>query len=292
MYNLNQKTILRETTIKGIGLHSGEFVELKLKPARPNTGIVFVKNKNFIPANINYAKSFKFSTTIEKNGEKIQTIEHLMCALYLLGIDNILIEINGDEVPILDGSAMQFIKAIKSAGIKIYPEEKLYAVIEKPITVEEGDKYIYANPSEEPVFTFEVKYNNKIIGNKKFSFNMFKDNILEVAQARTYCFLEEVEFLKNLGLAKGGSLENAVVFKEETILNPEGLRYEDEPVRHKLLDLIGDIYLLGYPVIGNIYSFKGGHALNAKLVKKLIEENAFSLRKASEIAVKESFKVA
>jgi len=292
MFYLNQRTISRETTINGIGLHSGDFVSLTLKPAKANSGIVFIKNGVKIPAYITYAKSFEFSTTIEDLGEKVQTIEHLMASLYFLGIDNLIIEINGDEVPILDGSANEFINLIKKAGIKTLREEKVYAVLEKDIYVYDGDKFIEAFVSDEPIFSFEAKYNNQIIGNKKFTFNQFKDNYNLVSPARTYCFYEEVEALRNLGLAKGGSLENAVVFKEETVLNPEGLRFDDEPVRHKLLDLIGDLYLLGYPLIGNIYSFKGGHALNAKFVRKLIEEKAFSLKKASEISLKKNVKVA
>ena len=292
MFYTNQRTISRKTTIKGIGLHSGDFVKLTLKPSEANTGIVFIKNNIEIPAYIDYAKSFDFSTTIENKGEKVQTIEHLMASLYFLGIDNIIIEIDGNEVPILDGSADVFIKEIKKAGIKTLKEEKIYAVLEKDVYVEDKDKYIKATVSDEPIFTFEAKYNNQIIGNKTFSFNSFKESYKKVSPARTYCFFEEVQMLKKLGLAKGGSLENAVVFKEESVLNPEGLRFDDEPVRHKLLDLIGDLYLLGYPIIGDIYSFKGGHALNAKFVKKLIEENAFSLKKASEILSSKSVKVA
>lgn len=292
MFYLNQRTIYKKTSINGIGLHSGDFVSITLKPAKANSGIIFIKNGVKIPAHINYAKGFEFSTTIENQGEKVQTIEHIMASLYLLGIDNLIIEINGDEVPILDGSASEFINLIKKVGIKTLNEEKVYAILEKDIYVEDKDKFIEAFVSDEPIFTFEAKYNNQIIGNKRFTFNQFKDNYNLVSPARTYCFYEEVEFLKSLGLAKGGSLENAVVFKEETVLNPEGLRFDNEPVRHKLLDLIGDLYLLGYPLIGNIHSFKGGHALNAKFVRKLIEEKAFSLKKANEISLRKNIKVA
>jgi len=288
--NFYQKTINKEVKIKGIGLHSGEFTSLKLIPAKENEGINFIKNGKVIPAKIEYAKGFDFSTTIEREGEKVQTIEHLMAALYLLGIDNIYIEIKGNEVPILDGSSKEFIENISKTGIKTLKAEKIYAVLNKEIIVENGDKYIHGIPSEEAVFRYKAKYNNSIIGNREFTYKS-SDDLYEISNARTYCFFEEVEFLRQNGLAKGGSLENAVVFKEEEVLNPEGLRFEDEPVRHKVLDLIGDLYLLGYPMIADITSFKGGHALNAMFLKKALQENSFDYIPASEL-LKVNVKVA
>jgi UDP-3-O-[3-hydroxymyristoyl] N-acetylglucosamine deacetylase len=282
-----QRTIKKEAEIKGIGLHTGEETSIKLIPAKENEGINFIKNGKIIPARIEYAKRFDYSTSLSKDGEIINTIEHLLAALYFTGIDNIYIELNGSEIPILDGSAYPFVKAIKEAGIKSFTEEKIYAVINKEIIVKEDDKYIEGKPYDNFKATYHAVYNNSVIGNKKFTYiPTNKDSFLNVYKARTYCFFEEVEYLKKLGLAKGGSLENAVVFKDNRILNPEGLRFEDEPVRHKLLDLIGDLYLLGNPLIGEIYSYKGGHKLNAEFVRKLKEEDAITYKYASEILEK------
>jgi len=279
-----QRSVKRSVVIEGIGLHTGNKTKIKLIPAKENTGIIFIKDGVEIPANIDYAKRFDFSTTLVKDGKVINTVEHLLSALYLTGIDNIYIEIIGDEIPILDGSAHLFIKHIKFAGIKSLKEEKIYAVLKEEVLVKENDKYIYGKPSNETVFTYHADYNNSIIGNKKFTYKPNeKEGFNSVANARTYCFIEEVNYLKNLGLAKGGSLENAVVFDGDKVLNPDGLRYEDEPVRHKVLDLIGDLYLLGYPLWAEVYSFKGGHRLNAEFVRKIKESKAVELLYASEI---------
>ncbi|SNZ03357.1 UDP-3-O-[3-hydroxymyristoyl] N-acetylglucosamine deacetylase [Persephonella hydrogeniphila] len=283
MFCINQRTIKREVEIQGIGLHSGQPVRLKLIPSQADEGIHFVRNGTVIPANIEYAKGFDFSTTLIKDGVAVRTVEHLLAALYFTGIDNITIEIDAEEVPILDGSAVQFIEAIKDAGIDIMKAEKIYAVLNKEVTVKDDDKYITGKPSNSFSATYHAYYNNRIIGNKKYTYSNLKSDYENVAMARTYCFLEEVELLQQMGLAKGGSLNNAVVFTEDSVLNPEGLRFEDEPVKHKVLDLIGDLYLLGFPVIGDIYSFKGGHKLNAEFVKKLLEEKAFDLKYSTEL---------
>jgi len=279
-----QRTIKNELEIKGIGLHTGEKTSIKLIPAKENEGINFIKNGVIIPAKIEYAKKFDYSTSLSKDGETVNTVEHLMAALYFTGIDNIYIELKGNEIPILDGSAYPFVKAIKKAGIKSLSEEKIYSVITREIEVRENDKYIKGIPSDIFKVTYHAVYNNEIIGNRKFTYiSTEKDSFINVYKARTYCFFEEVEYLKKMGLAKGGSLENAVVFKDNQILNPEGLRFEDEPVRHKVLDLIGDLYLLGNPLIGEVYSYKGGHKLNAEFVRKLKEEDVLSYKYASEI---------
>ena len=278
-----QRTIKNEVVMKGIGLHSGEPVTLRLIPAESHEGIKFIKNGVYIPAHVENASGFDFSTTLEKEGQVVRTVEHLMAALYFTGIDNIYIEVQGEEIPILDGSAIEFIKYIKSAGIKILPEEKLFAVLKKEVTVKDKDKFIKGIPSEEFSATYHAQYNNSIIGNKKYTFSPSKELYENVAMARTYCFLEEVEMLQKMGLAKGGSLENAVVFDKDDVLNPEGLRFEDEPVKHKVLDLIGDLYLLGFPLIADVYSFKGGHRLNAQFVKKLIDEEAVEIKYFSEL---------
>ena len=285
-----QRSIKKEIVIEGIGLHTGKKSKLKLIPAKENTGIVFIKNGIEIPAKVEFAKRFDFSTSLEKDGLIINTVEHLLSALYFTGIDNLYIEVEGDEIPILDGSSHKFIEYIKGAGIQSLKEEKIYAVLNREVIVKKDDKYIYGRPSDKVIFTYRAIYQNKIIGDKEFSYiPTERDSFNTVSKARTYCFIEEVEYLKKLGLAKGGSLENAVVFDGEKVLNPEGLRYEDEPVRHKLLDLIGDLYLLGLPLWAEVYSYKGGHKLNAEFVKKLKEEKAFDLYYASEILDKSRF---
>ena len=279
-----QRSIKKEVKIKGVGLHTGENTEIKLIPAKENTGIVFIKDGEKLPAKVEYAKKFDFSTSLEKNGKVINTIEHLLAALYFTGIDNLYIEIKGNEIPILDGSSHLFIEYIKNAGIQSLKEEKIYAVLNKEVYVKDGDKYIFGKPSNEIIFTYHAVYKNKVIGERKFSYIPTKrESFNSVSKARTYCFIEEVEYLKELGLAKGGSLYNAVVFDGDKVLNPEGLRYKDEPVRHKLLDLIGDLYLLGFPLWANVYSYKGGHKLNAEFVRKIKDEKVFDLYYASEI---------
>jgi len=279
-----QRTIKKPITIEGIGLHSGDNVKIKLFPANKNEGINFIKNNVVIPAKIDYAHSFEYSTTLCKDGVSVRTIEHLMAALYFTGIDNIYIELIGEELPILDGSSKGFVEKIKEAGIKTLNEEKLYAVLEEPVKVEIEDKFIMAKPSNEIKITYQANYNNDIIGNKNFTYIPYEKESYEgVYTARTYCFLEEVEYLKKNGLAKGGSLENAVVLHNNQVINEEGLRFEDEPVRHKVLDLIGDLYLLGYPLVAEVYSFKGGHRLNAMFVKTLIENSLFTIKSSSEV---------
>jgi len=289
MFCVKQRTVKKEIEIKGIGLHSGQPVRMKLLPASSYEGVNFVREGTVIPANITYANGFDFSTTLSKDGKEVRTVEHLLGALYFTGIDNLYIEIDGEEVPILDGSAIQFIQKIKEAGIKTLQEEKIYAVLTQEITVKEEDKFIYGRPSEVFTATYHARYNNQIIGDRKYTYSCLKEDFENVAMARTYCFLEEVELLQKMGLARGGSLENAVVFEGDTVLNPGGLRFEDEPVKHKVLDLIGDLYLLGYPLIGSVYSFKGGHRLNASFVKELINKEAFELKYASQIG-REGFK--
>ena len=285
-----QRSIKKEIVIEGIGLHTGENTKIKLIPAKENTGIIFIKDGVEIPSKVEFAKRFDFSTSLEKDGKVINTVEHILSALYFTGIDNLYIEVEGTEIPILDGSSHRFIEYIKKAGIKSLNEEKIYAVLNKEIKVEDGDRYIVGKPSDKVIFTYRAVYQNKIIGDKEFSYiPTERESFNTVSKARTYCFIEEVEYLKKLGLAKGGSLENAVVFDGEKVLNPEGLRYEDEPVRHKLLDLIGDLYLLGFPLWGKVYSYKGGHRLNAEFVKNIKNENAFDLYYASEILDKNRF---
>ncbi len=279
-----QRTIKRPTVIEGIGLHTGKKVRLKLYPAKKNEGINFIRKNTLIPAKIDYAHSFDYSTSLMKDNISVKTVEHLMAALYFTGIDNIFIEIDEEELPILDGSSKEFVEAIKKSGIQTLNEEKFYAVLDNPVYVSIDDKFIEGKPSKTPKFSYQTDYSNSIIGKKIFTYIPYEKKSYEgLFSARTYCFLEEVEYLRSVGLAKGGSLKNAVVFHNDNVLNEEGLRFEDEPVRHKVLDLVGDLYLLGYPLIGEIFSFKGGHRLNAKFVKTLINSDAISIKSASEV---------
>lgn len=279
-----QRTIKNPVKIEGIGLHSGEKSRVYLIPAKENEGIKFVVGSTVIPAHIDFAHSFDYSTTLHRDGKVIRTVEHLMAALYFTAIDNVIIEVEGEEIPILDGSSRGFVENIRKAGIVSLKEEKKYAVIEESVEIISDEKFIKVKPASIFKAIYQADYNNTIIGNRKFEYTPeSKDSFDGIYSARTYCFLEEVEFLRSKGLAKGGSLENAVVFDKERVLNEEGLRFEDEPIRHKTLDLIGDLYLLGYPIIGEVFSYKGGHRLNAELVRSLISQNAFSLRLASEV---------
>ncbi len=282
--NRYQRTIKKEVKISGIGLHSGKNVNLKLIPAEANTGIVFIRNGVSIPAHVDYANGFDFSTSLYKDGQWVKTIEHLMAALFFLDIDNLFIEIDNEEVPILDGSAKVFIEEIKRAGIKDLQEEKIFAVLTKEVKTTYEDRFILGKPSLQFKATYHADYKNSIIGNKKASYIHNNRFVSEIPNARTYCFLEEVEFLRSKGLAQGGSLENAVVIHDNKVINPEGFRFEDEPVKHKVLDLIGDLYLIGHPLLGEFYSFKGGHRLNAAFVKDLISQEAVEILPVSEIS--------
>lgn len=279
-----QRTIKSPVYIKGIGLHSGKEVEIKLLPANENEGINFIKDNVVVPAKIDFAHSFDYSTALFKDGINIKTVEHLMAALYFTGIDNIFIEINEEELPILDGSSKEYVEKIKEAGINSLKEEKFYAVLEETVNVELEDKFIKAKPSVNTKITYKANYNNQVIRDREYTYiAKNKDSYKGVYIARTYCFLDEVEYLRKNGLAKGGSLKNAVVLHNDKVINAEGLRFEDEPVRHKVLDLIGDLYLLGYPLIAEIFSFKGGHRLNGMFVKTLVNNSLFSIKTASEI---------
>ncbi|NPA53186.1 MAG: UDP-3-O-[3-hydroxymyristoyl] N-acetylglucosamine deacetylase [Aquificae bacterium] len=290
MFSKYQKTIEKDILIKGIGLHSGLPVNMHLLPAEENTGIIFIKNGISIPAHIDFANSFEFSTSLYKDGQWVKTIEHLLAALFFLEIDNLYILLDNEEIPILDGSAGVFIEKIQNAGIKTLNEEKYIAVLTKEVIFKEDKKYIKGIPSADFKVVYQADYNNNIIGNKKAEYiHSQKEKFKEIFFARTYCFLEEIEFLRKKGLAKGGSLENAVVIHNDSVLNPEGFRIENEPVKHKVLDFIGDLYLLGYPILGEFFSFKGGHKLNASFLKKMILEEAFELKQISEIKENKPF---
>ena len=286
---LNQKTINKDLTFKGIGLHSGLAVTMNVKPAAPNSGIIFkridLKENNIIIPNIFNVSSAVFCTTISnKDGASVSTIEHLMGALYGLGIDNALIEIDNQEVPILDGSAKLFVEAISKIGIKNSDVPIKIIKIESKVEFIDGNKTISIEPSKISLdIDFELKYENEIIGTQRNLVKVFESDLSDIYNSRTFCLFEDIEKLKKMGLAKGGNLDNAIVVKNDEILNENGLRNEKEFVNHKILDCMGDLYLAGYKIIGKIVCSQGGHKLTNQLLRKVFQNNEnFSLVEITE----------
>ena len=286
---LNQKTIKSSIEFNGVGLHSGKNVQIKLIPAKPNTGVVFkridIKKNNFVVPGIFNVSSAIFCTKISNDsGVSVSTIEHLMAALYGMGIDNVLVEINNEEVPILDGSAKNFVEEIKKTGVKESNTPIKIIKIEKKIEFQDGEKFISIEPSKVSLeVDFELKYENLLIGNQRNSINVYEEDLTDLYNSRTFCLYEDIEKLKEMNLAKGGSLENAVVVKGERVLNKEGLRNKKEFVNHKILDFIGDIYLSGYKVIAKIKCKQGGHKLTNQLLRRVFEDNSnFSIIEIKE----------
>ncbi len=277
---LNQKTINNKITFDGIGLHTGQKVKLDLLPSAPNTGITFKRtdlNKNniIIPRFNNVVDTTLCTTLSNDYGVKVSTIEHLMGALYGLGIDNLIVEVNSQELPILDGSAKKFVKEILKVGVKSSDAPIKLIKINKKVQYNEGTKSISLNTSKvSSEIDFEINYENKIIGTQRNKINVFSDNLETVFESRTFCLYEDVEKLKKAGLAKGGSLENALVVEENKIINSEGLRNPKEFVNHKILDCMGDLYLSGYRIVGSLITSEGGHGLTNKILKKLFLDNS------------------
>ncbi len=286
---LNQKTIIENISFKGVGLHSGLDVNLTIKPAEPNTGLVFkrtdLKENNIIIPNIFNVSSAVFCTTISNNdGASVSTIEHLLAALYGLGVDNALIEIDNQEVPILDGSAKLFVEAIIKSGIKSSNAPIKIIKIEKKIVFNDGRKSISIEPSKISLdIDFELKYENALIGTQRNSVKVFESDLTDIYNSRTFCLFEDVKKLKAMGLAKGGNLDNAIVVKDNEVLNENGLRNEKEFVNHKILDCIGDLCLTGYKMIGKVICSQGGHKLTNDLLRKVFEnQENFSLVEIKE----------
>ena len=256
-------------------MHSGLDVNVCIKPAEPNLGIVFkridLKEHNFVYPNFMNVTNTSLNTTIENEfGVKVSTIEHLMGALFGLGIDNALIEIDNEEVPILDGSAKGFIEKITSKGFKTTEEPIKIIKINKEISYSEGERFISIKPSTLSLdIDFELKYNNPVIGNQQNKIKVFEDDLSDIYNSRTFCLFEDIDLIKKNGLAKGGSLENAIVVKDKEVLNPEGLRNKKEFVNHKILDCIGDLYTSGYRIIASIKCSQGGHYLTNQLLRKV-----------------------
>ena len=277
MSNLNQKTVKNIINFSGVGLHSGIVANVSIKPSNPNTGLVFkrvdIKTNNLVYPNFSNVSNTSLNTTISNDhGVNVSTIEHLMGALFCLGIDNALIEIDSEEVPILDGSAKNFIELINSVGLKKSDEPIKIIKINKKVEFKNGDKFISIEPSKLSLdIDFQLKYQNQIIGNQRNKINVYEDDLQEIFNSRTFCLYEDIEVIKKNGLAKGGSLENAIVVKDQDILNPEGLRNSKEFVNHKILDCIGDLFTSGYRMIASINCSQGGHFMTNSLLRKVFE---------------------
>ena len=289
MSYLNQKTIKNSVSLSGIGLHSGQAVDICIKPSGPNTGIIFkridLKNNNLIYPNFSNVSNTFLNTTISNEfGIKVSTIEHLMGALFGLGIDNAIIEINNEEVPILDGSAKEFVEKIIESGLENSNAPIKIIKINKKVEFKDGSRFISIEPSKLSLdINFELKYKNSVIGNQKNQINVYEDDLSDIFKSRTFCLYEDVEKIKKNGFAKGGSLDNAIVVKDNEILNKKGLRNSIEFVNHKILDCIGDLYTSGYRMIASVNCSQGGHYLTNQLLRKVFENKEnFSLIEIQE----------
>ena len=277
---LNQKTINNKITFCGIGLHTGKEVELNLLPSNPNTGIIFKRvdllKNNIVTPNYKNVTDTTLCTTISNDyGVKVSTIEHLMGALYGLGIDNLIVELNSQELPILDGSAKIFVESILLSGIKVSSTPIKLIKINKNVSYTEGNKSISFGTSKiASEIDFEINYNNQFIGVQRNKINIFNDDLKNIFESRTFCLFEDIEKLKQAGFAKGGSLENAIVVGENKVLNNEGLRNPKEFVNHKILDCMGDLYLSGYRIVGSLKTSQGGHGLTNKILRKLFSDKS------------------
>jgi len=272
-----QRTIKNTVACTGIGLHSGQLVRLSIKSAPLDHGIVFERldfpGRPRLKAEADMINSSDHATTLGTNGVRVGTVEHLLAAFYGLGIDNALVEIAGDEVPIMDGSSAPFVFLLKSAGVRAQPRSKKFLVVKKRVEVHQGDRMIEVLPSNSLRISSTIDFAHPLIEKQNYQFRFsVADFEREVSRARTFGFLHEVEYLKKRGLARGGSLNNAIVVGRFRVLNEDGLRFPDEFVRHKILDQLGDIAMLGGPLLGHIRAHKSGHELNHQLVHRLLND--------------------
>jgi len=276
-----QKTLEEPIEFTGVGLHSGVNVNLCLNPAEVNSGIKFRRtdidnNKNIIEANFKNVISPVLCTKIKNShGITVSTIEHLMAAFYLEGIDNVLVELDGPEVPIMDGSAFDFVHAIKSFGTKDQEYSKKFIKVLKKIEVKDGSKSISIEPlAKDLIIDFEIVYKNPLIRTRRKEFKLSKADLNPISDSRTFCLYEDIDAIRNQGLAQGGSLQNAIVVKDNKILNDDGLRYRDEFINHKILDCIGDLMLSGHRIFGHIKTSQGGHLLTNTLLKEFLSDKS------------------
>tara|TARA_B100000683_G_C12465530_1_gene545828 strand:+ start:101 stop:1021 length:921 start_codon:yes stop_codon:yes gene_type:complete len=286
---LNQKTIKEAVKFSGVSLHSGKISNVCLKPSDPNSGIIFkridLNSNNLVFPNFSNVSSTFLNTTISNEyGVKVSTIEHLMGALFGLGIDNVLVEIDNEEVPILDGSAKEFIKKIIDVGLSVSEAPIKIIKINKKISFKDGERFISIEPSKLSLdIDFELKFNNPIIKNQRNKINVYEDDLTDVFNSRTFCLFEDIEKIKKNGFAKGGSLENAIVVKNNEILNKDGLRNLKEFVNHKILDCIGDLYTSGYRIVGSVICSQGGHYLTNQLLRTVFDnKDNFSIIEIQE----------
>jgi UDP-3-O-[3-hydroxymyristoyl] N-acetylglucosamine deacetylase len=270
-----QCTIAHPIQISGIGLHSGQPINMTLRPADAGTGIVFHRSEGertvAIEAISRNVVDTRLATVLGKNNLSVSTVEHLLAALAALGIDNLNVDIDGPEVPIMDGSAAPFVERLQQAGLRSLPRSRKYLAIRKPVTLVDGEKRVTLIPSRFFRITYDIAFDHPSISLQHRTVKVVPETFQkDIAAARTFGFLQEVEYLKANGLARGGSMENAIVIGDKNILNPEGLRFQDEFVRHKILDAVGDFSLLGYPLLGHIKAFKAGHEINHMMVEKVL----------------------
>ena len=287
---LKQNTIKRSITFEVIGLHSGQRVKIKVLPSKPNTGIIFVRTdvkvgQNIVIPDVYNVSSAILCTTISNEfGTKVSTIEHLMGALFCLGIDNAIIEIDNEEVPILDGSGKIFVREILQTGVEISNQPIKVIKINNKVSLKDNEKFISIEPSKINLeIDFEIKYQNTLIGTQRNKVMVYDDDLTDIYNSRTFCLFEDIEKLRTNNLAKGGSLDNAIVVKDNEILNKEKMRNKLEFVNHKILDCIGDLYLSGYKIIGKVYCTQGGHKLTNDLLRKVYSDKKnYSIIEISE----------
>tara|TARA_B100000767_G_scaffold271581_1_gene297499 strand:- start:4659 stop:5591 length:933 start_codon:yes stop_codon:yes gene_type:complete len=282
MQEIYQKTICNPVSFEGIGLHSGKKSKITIMPGESDQGIKFkrvdLKQNNLILANYKNVSSAKLCTTLEnKHGVKVSTVEHLLAALYIAGIDNVTVEMDNEEVPIMDGSAKDFLDILKNIEIKTLTKKRKYLKILEKLELIDGERKISIEPTESSFeVDFQLNYENKIIGKQRNLVSFLTDDLDDVSKSRTFCLFEDIEKIKKIGLAKGGSLENALVVDKDRVINEGGLRNEKEFVNHKILDLAGDFLLSGYRVFGKVLCYQGGHELTNMFLKKLLSSNLAS----------------
>lgn len=268
-----QRTLKQEITFDGIGLHTGRYASVRLKPAPRDSGIIFhrIDRMTVIRSHIGSVTDTAFATTLGNGNVKIKTVEHILAALAGIGIDNLIIEVNGPEIPILDGSSTELVSIILKGGIAKQGKKMPYMRITKPVIMDDGHSEVAVFPYEGRKITYRIHFNHHLLGEQNLSIELNEETFIkEVAPARTFGFLKDVQYMMANGFAKGGSLSNAIILGDNGILNSSGLRFKDEFVRHKILDSIGDFSLIGFPVYGHILANKAGHSTNLKFMKKLI----------------------
>ena len=278
--DLRQQTVAEDISCAGIGLHSGKKVKLTIKPTLPNSGITFerldISPDCSVKASFDNVIATNMATTIGFNGYSISTIEHLMAAFFGMGIDNALVQIDGEEVPIMDGSSAPFVFLLKNAGVTVQDNTKRFLLVKRPVKIQDGNRSVHLYPANELKITYKIDFDHPLIKDQAYEISFSESTFIqEISKARTFGFLKDVQTLKNNGLARGGSLDNAIVMDEFKVLNEDGLRYRNEFVRHKILDFIGDLAILGPIIIGHFVVERSGHSLNQKLLKTFMAQEDY-----------------